>query len=72
MGILRTLTIFCEGTSIHGLGFIVNRKLSMFTRIAWSLIFVALLSYAAHQLHLEVKCNEPLHLSLHCTIDFVT
>ena len=57
MGILGVLRDFAAGTSIHGLTFIVDPKLSSLKRITWSFAFIAALVYARHELNLAVICN---------------
>ena len=57
MGILGVLKDFAAGTSIHGLMFIVDPKLSSLKRITWSFAFIAALVYARHELNLAVICN---------------
>ena len=48
--LLRTIKHFCETTSVHGLGFIVEAKSSPIKRIAWFVIFLVSISYAGIQL----------------------
>ena len=50
MMLLRTIKHFCETTSVHGLGFIVEAKSSLIKRIAWFVIFLISISYAGIQL----------------------
>ena len=50
MMLLRTIKHFCETTSVHGLGFIVEAKSSLIKRIAWFFIFIISISYAGNQL----------------------
>ena len=57
MGILGVLKDFAAGTSIHGLMFIVDPKLSSLKRTTWSFVFIAALMYATHELNLSVICN---------------
>ena len=47
MGILRD---FARGTSIHGLGFIVEPKLPKITRFIWTLLFIGAMIYATLEL----------------------
>ena len=47
MSIKNTIVEFCDSTSLHGLGFITNKKLSLAERLAWLLIFLCSVSYAA-------------------------
>ena len=58
MGILGVLKDFAAGTSIHGLMFIVDPKLSSLKRTTWSFVFIAALMYATHELNLSVICND--------------
>ena len=57
MGIIGALKDFAAGTSIHGLTFIVDPKLSSLKRITWSFAFIAALVYARHELNLALICN---------------
>ena len=57
MVVLQVLKDFAGATSIHGLGFIVNTRLSIFERVAWSLIFTAAIMWASIQLHFAVTCK---------------
>ena len=50
MMLLRTIKHFCETTSVHGLGFIIEAKSSLIKRIAWFVIFLISISYAGIQL----------------------
>ena len=54
MVVLQVLKDFAGATSIHGLGFIVNTRLSNFERVAWSLIFTAAIMWASIQLQFAV------------------
>ena len=54
MVVLQVLKDFAGATSIHGLGFIVNTRLSIFERVAWSLIFTAAIMWASIQLQFAV------------------
>ena len=54
MGILRD---FARGTSIHGLGFIVEPKLPKITRFIWTLLFIGAMIYATLELRLAVICK---------------
>ena len=54
MVVLQVLKDFAGATSIHGLGFIVNTRLSSFERVAWSLIFTAAIMWASIQLQFAV------------------
>ena len=54
MGILRD---FARGTSIHGLGFIVEPKLPKITRLIWTLLFIGAMIYATLELRLAVICK---------------
>jgi hypothetical protein len=54
MVVLQVLKHFAGATSIHGLGFIVNTRLSSFERVAWSLIFTAAIMWASIQLQFAV------------------
>ena len=54
MGILRD---FARGTSIHGLGFIVEPKLPKITRVIWTLLFIGAMIYATLELRKAVICK---------------
>ena len=54
MGILRD---FAKGTSIHGLGFIVEPKLPKITRVIWTLLFIGAMIYATLELRKAVICK---------------
>ena len=54
MVVLQVLKDFAGATSIHGLGFIVNTRLLIFERVAWSLIFTAAIMWASIQLQFAV------------------
>ena len=58
MGLLGVLKDFAAGTSIHGLMFIVDPKLSSLKRNTWSFVFIAALMYATHELNLSVICKK--------------
>ena len=57
MGLFDILREFISKTSIHGLKLLAIPNLATLKRLAWTSIFIGLVSYAAHQLQLEVKCN---------------
>ena len=50
MMVKTILMEFCQNTTIHGLGSIVDSKSSIIKRIAWFVIFVVSISYAGIQL----------------------
>ena len=54
MVVLQVLRDFAGASSIHGLAFIVDTRLSVFTRVAWSLIFTAAIMWASIQLQFAV------------------
>jgi hypothetical protein len=54
MVVLQVLKEFAGATSIHGLAFIVDKRLSIFKRMAWSLIFTAAIMWASIQLQFAV------------------
>ena len=57
MVVLQVLKDFARATSIHGLGFVVDSRLSIFKRVAWALIFTAAIMWASIQLHFAVTCK---------------
>ena len=65
MGILRD---FARGTSIHGLGFIVEPKLPKITRFIWTLLFIGAMIYATLELRLAVICKLMSYDILVCTL----
>ena len=54
MVVLQVLKNFAGATSIHGLAFIVDTRLSVFKRVTWSLIFTAAIMWASIQLQFAV------------------
>ena len=54
MVVLQVLKDFAGVTSIHGLAFIVDTRLSVSKRLAWSLIFTAAIMWASIQLQFAV------------------
>ena len=54
MVVLQVLKDFAGATSIHGLAFIVDIRLSVAKRVAWSLIFTAAIMWASIQLQFAV------------------
>ena len=54
MVVLQVLKKFAGATSIHGLAFIVDTRLSVFKRVTWSLIFTAAIMWASIQLQFAV------------------
>ena len=54
MGILLVLTHFASGTSIHGLTFIVQKRLPIWERVTWTLVFIAAMIYATERLHVAI------------------
>ena len=54
MVVLQVLKDFAAATSIHGLAFIVDIRLSVAKRVAWSLIFTAAIMWASIQLQFAV------------------
>ena len=52
--VLQVLKDFAGATSIHGLVFIVDTRLSVSKRVAWSLIFTAAIMWASIQLQFAV------------------
>jgi hypothetical protein len=57
MVVLQVLIDFAGATSIHGLGFVVDTRLSVFKRVTWALIFTAAIIWASIQLHFAVTCK---------------
>jgi hypothetical protein len=55
--VLQVLKNFAGKTSIHGLGFVVDYRLSVFTRVTWALIFTAAIIWASIQLQFSVTCK---------------
>ena len=55
--VLQVLKNFAGKTSIHGLGFVVDYRLSVFTRVTWALIFLAAIIWASIQLQFSVTCK---------------
>ena len=60
--LLRTIKHFCETTSVHGLGFIVEAESSVIKRIAWFVIFLISISYAGIQLKENVDSKLTLSI----------
>ena len=56
-GLLEVLKDFAGGTSIHGLGFVVDRKKSLKTRFFWAIVFSSLIIYASIELRNSVLCK---------------
>ena len=56
-GLLEVLKDFAGGTSIHGLGFVVDRKKSLLTRCFWAIVFSSLIIYASIELRNSVLCK---------------
>ena len=54
MGILQVLTNFASGTSIHGLTFIVQKRLPIWERVTWTLVFIGAMIYASERLHVAI------------------
>ena len=52
--VLQVLKDFAGATSIHGLAFIVDTRLSVFKRVTWALIFTAAIMWASIQLQFAV------------------
>ena len=50
MIVKEKLREFCQNTTVHGLGFIVDTKSTLFKRLAWLVIFLLSVSYAGIQL----------------------
>ena len=57
MVVLQVLKDFAANTSIHGLSFVVDSRLSIFKRVTWALIFTAAIMWASIQLHFAVTCK---------------
>ena len=57
MWLLDVFEDFAGGTSIHGLTFLIQSKLSAFTRITWAFVFIGAMVYASFQLKLAVICK---------------
>ena len=55
--VLQVLKNFAGKTSIHGLGFVVDYRLSVFTRVTWALIFTGAIIWASIQLQFSVTCK---------------
>ena len=56
-GLLEVLKDFAGGTSIHGLGFVVDSKKSLLTRFFWTFVFSTLIVYASIELRNSVLCK---------------
>ena len=54
MVVLQVLKDFAAASSIHGLAFIVDTRLSVFRRVTWALIFTAAIMWASIQLQFAV------------------
>ena len=50
MTVSKLLKDFADGTSIHGLCFMVEKKSSLAKRLTWFLLFLASVVYASVQL----------------------
>ena len=57
MVVLQVLKDFAGATSIHGLSFVVDSRLSIFKRVTWALIFTAAIMWVSIQLHFAVTCK---------------
>ena len=55
--VLQVLKNFAGKTSIHGLGFVVDYRLSVFMRVTWALIFTGAIIWASIQLQFSVTCK---------------
>ena len=55
--VLQVLKKFAGKTSIHGLGFVVDYRLSVLKRVTWALIFTAAIIWASIELHFAVTCK---------------
>ena len=56
-GLLEVLKDFAGGTSIHGLGYVVDSKKSVITRFFWAIVFSSLIIYASIELRNSVLCK---------------
>jgi hypothetical protein len=57
MDILNTLKEFALGTSIHGLKFIAQSKLSTLKRTIWAFIFIGAMVYAVQEIRNAANCK---------------
>ena len=57
MGVFEALKDFAGQTSIHGFGYLVDRKSTVKTRCFWSLVLFTLIMYASLQLRIAVFCK---------------
>jgi hypothetical protein len=57
MGVFQALKDFAGKTSIHGFGFLVEKKATLKTRCFWSLVLFTLTMYASLQLRIAVFCK---------------
>ena len=57
MELLQVFKDFAASTSIHGLMFLVQPKLSKIKKISWALIFLVAFIYAGRQLNISFICK---------------
>ena len=57
MGLLSLLREFAVTTSLHGIGFVVQTKLSVTTRVSWAIFFTIAVICASLQLRLAIICK---------------
>ena len=73
MWLLDVFEDFAGGTSIHGLTFLIQSKLSAFTRITWAFVFIGAMVYASFQLKLAVICKfRPVLLFCHLFVTYLS
>ena len=57
MVLLETLKDFARTSSIHGVQFTVQSKLTLMTRLAWAIIVALFLVFASMQLRVAIICK---------------
>ena len=57
MGLISLLREFAKTTSLHGIGFCVQEKLSFTTRVSWAILFTIAVIWASLELRLAIICK---------------
>ena len=57
MGVLNVLKEFALGTSIHGLKFVAESKLTTLKRTVWAFVFIGAMLYAVQEIRNSANCK---------------